>query len=184
VRSEGQPHAELHRVDIVAMLNSFAMSSISRRPPTCFLAIALAGLVLAPRPLDAQSQSRLTAAQSIRCSFPIGASGTWTGDGMPQGAVTPTKLVLIFDEINVDEGTARLRSGSSGAEIAVKFAGGYLNFMQSFKTGPLYTTTVFDKESTSGKLKAVHSRHEYFSTPLPGATSNPEQYYGECEVQK
>lgn len=102
---------------------------------------------------------------------------------MPQGAVKPTKLVLIFDEINVDEGTARLRSGSSGAEIAVKFAGGYLNFMQSFKTGPLYTTTVFDKETTAGRFKAVHSRHEYFSTPLPDATSTPEQYYGECEIQ-
>jgi hypothetical protein len=145
---------------------------------------ALAWLALASRPLDAQTQSRLSVAQSIRCSFPTSASGTWTLDGMPQGVVKPTKLVLIFDEINVDEGTARLRSGSSGAEIAVKFAGGYLNFMQSFKTGPLYTTTVFDKETTAGKFKAVHSRHEYYSTPLPGATSNPEQYYGECEVQK
>src|SRR5262245_36958081 len=96
---------------------------------------ALAWLALVSRPLDAQTQSRLSVAQSIRCSFPIGASGTWAGDGTPQGAVKPTKLVLIFDEINIDEGTARLRSGSSGAEIAVKFAGGYLNFMQSFKTG-------------------------------------------------
>ena len=159
------------------------MSSILTRSSTWFLPIALAGLALAPPPLDAQSQSRLTTAQSIRCSFPIGASGTWTADGTPQGAVKPTKLVLIFDQINVDEGTARLRSGSTGAEIAVKFAGGYLNFMQAFRTGPLYTTTVFDRETTAGKFKAVHSRHEYFSTPLPGATSNPEQYYGECEIQ-
>jgi hypothetical protein len=159
------------------------MSSILTRYSIWFLAVALAGLALAPRPLDAQSQSRLTTARSIRCSFPTGASGTWTRDGMPQGAVKPTKLVLIFDEINVDEGTARLRSGSGGAEIAVKFAGGYLNFMQAFRTGPLYTTTVFDKETTAGRFKAVHSRHEYFSTPLPDATSTPEQYYGECEIQ-
>jgi hypothetical protein len=160
-----------------------AMSSILTRSSTWFLATVFAGWALAPRPLDAQSQSRLTAARSIRCSFPTGANGTWTRDGMPQATVKPTKLVLIFDEINVDEGTARLRSGSSGAEIAVKFAGGYLNFMQAFRTGPLYTTTVFDKETTAGRFKAVHSRHEYFSTPLPDATSNPEQYYGECEIQ-
>jgi hypothetical protein len=53
--------------------------------------------------------------------------------------------------------------------------------MQVFRTGPLYTTTVFDKD-TDGRLKAVHSRHEYFAVPLAGATSSPEQYYGECEV--
>jgi hypothetical protein len=159
------------------------MSSILRHYSP-FLAIAVAVVALAQRPLDAQSQSRLTTAQSIRCSFPIGAGGTWTADGMPQGAVKPTKLVLIFDQINIDEGTARLRSGSTGAEIAVKFAGGYLNFMQAFRTGPLYTTTVFDKETTAATFKAVHSRHEYFSTPLPGATSNPEQYYGECEISE
>jgi hypothetical protein len=28
----------------------------------------------------------------------------------------------------------------------------------------------------------VHSRHEYYPTALPGFTSSPEQYYGECEI--
>ena len=55
--------------------------------------------------------------------------------------------------------------------------------MQSFRSGPLYTTTVFDKETSGGKFKAVHSRHEYFTIPVPGATSSPEQYYGECEIR-
>jgi hypothetical protein len=159
-------------------------SSVMMRFSKSFLVMVVAGLALASRPLDAQSQSRLSTAHTLRCTFPILANGTWKPDGAPQGTITSAKLVLIFDEINIDEGTARLRSGSSGAEIAVKFVGGYLNFMQAFRTGPLYTTTVFDKETTAGRFKAVHSRHEYFSTPLPGATSNPEQYYGECEVQK
>ena len=91
-------------------------------------------------------------------------------------------LVLVFDSINLDEGTARLRSGSVGAEIIARWSSGYLHFIQQFRTGPLYTTTVFDKGPTEGKLKAVHSRHEYFEVPLPGATSSPEQYYGECDV--
>ena len=99
-------------------------------------------------------------------------------------AVKPATLVLIFESIDTDEGTARLRSGSAGSDIVVRLSGGYLHFIQSFRSGPLYTTTVFDKETNGGKLKAVHSRHEYFSVPLPGATSSPEQYYGECEVMK
>ena len=56
--------------------------------------------------------------------------------------------------------------------------------MQSFRDGPLYITTVFNKESRAGKLKAVHTRHEYADVALPGFTSSPEQYYGECEVEE
>ena len=55
---------------------------------------------------------------------------------------------------------------------------------QSFRDGPVYTTTVFQKETTGGKLKAVHSRHELFDFALPGFTSSPEQYYGECEIKE
>ena len=44
--------------------------------------------------------------------------------------------------------------------------------MQVFRTGPLYTTTVFDKDA-GGKLKAVHSRHEYFAVPLRGRHVEP-----------
>ena len=69
------------------------------------------------------------------------------------------------------------------SDIALKVSGGYMHFMQSFRTGPLYTTTVFEKETSPGKFKAVHSRHEYFTIPVPGATSSPEQYYGECEAR-
>jgi len=31
-----------------------------------------------------------------------------------------------------------------------------------------------------GKLRAVHTRHEYTEVSLPGFTSRPEQYYGDC----
>jgi hypothetical protein len=127
-------------------------------------------------------QTKTASAKNIRCSFPLNATGTWKKDGSPEAAINPTTLVLLFDSINADEGTAQLRNGTVGSEIIVRASGGYLNFIQSFRTGPLYTTTVFDKENPGGKLKAVHSRHEYFTTPLPGSTSSPEQYYGECEV--
>ena len=96
--------------------------------------------------------------------------------------VRTTPLVLRFDSIDPDSGTAQLRNGTVGTEVTARLAEGYLHLMQSFRTGPLYTTTVFDVGDKSGKLKAVHSRHEYFTVPLPDATSSPEQYYGECEV--
>ena len=143
------------------------------------LAVVLALLAGATEIL---AQSRIASAKSLRCSFPRNATGTWTKDGMPEATVRSTALMLRFDSIEPDSGTAQLRNGSVGTEVTVRLAEGYLHFMQAFRTGPLYVTTVFDVGDKSGKLKAVHSRHEYFSVPLPGATSSPEQYYGECEI--
>ena len=151
------------------------------------LRVAIAAVVLLVAPpahADAAGQGRTAAAKSIRCTFSLNATGTWKKDALPDAVVKESALVLVFDSINIDEGTARLRSGSVGSEIIVRLSGGYLHFIQQFRTGPLYTTTVFDKGPSGGKLKAVHSRHEYFEVPLPGATSSPEQYYGECEVMQ
>jgi hypothetical protein len=128
------------------------------------------------------AQSRIASAKTLRCSFPRHAVGTWGKDGLPDATMQSTPLVLRFDSIDPDSGTAQLRSGTVSSEVTVRLAEGYLHLMQSFRTGPLYITTVFDVGDTSGKLKVVHSRHEYFAVPLPGATSTPEQYYGDCEI--
>jgi hypothetical protein len=143
------------------------------------MAIAL-GLMLPAR--DAGAQGRLSSVKSLRCTFSRQAAGSWMKDGAADAAVKPATLILRFESIDLDEGTAQLRNGSVGSDITVRLAEGYLHFMQAFRTGPLYTTTVFDAGARGGKFKAVHSRHEYFSVPLPDATSSPEQYYGECEV--
>ena|SRR5688572_17523199 len=145
------------------------------------VAVTAVGLLLGPVALCGAAQGRIATARSIRCSFPRMAIGTWKKDGVPDAAARSGSLVLRFDSIDTDVGTAQLRNGSVGSDVVVRLAGGYLHFMQAFRTGPLYTTTVFDKD-TNGKLKAVHSRHEYFPLPLAGSTSSPEQYYGECEV--
>jgi len=128
------------------------------------------------------AQSRIASAKTLRCSFPRHAVGTWGKDGSPDATMQSTPLVLRFDSIDPDSGTAQLRSGTVSSEVTVRLAEGYLHLMQSFRTGPLYITTVFDVGDKSGKLKVVHSRHEYFAVPLPGATSTPEQYYGDCEI--
>ena len=139
-------------------------------------------LLLALVGVNVAAQSRIATAKALRCSFSRHAVGTWGKDGAPEATVQSTPLVLRFDSIDPDSGTAQLRSGTVGSEVTVRLAEGYLHFMQAFRTGPLYTTTVFDGGEKSGKLKAVHSRHEYFAVALPGATSSPEQYYGECEI--
>lgn len=141
-------------------------------------------LVLTGTATHADAQLRVATVKSLRCSFPRHATGAWAKDGAPDATVTSTPLVLRFDTIDPDSGTAQLRNGTVGSEVTVRLAEGYLHFMQAFRTGPLYTTTVFDVGEKSGTLKAVHSRHEYFAVPLPDATSRPEQYYGECEIVK
>jgi hypothetical protein len=148
-------------------------------PLTASLAMSFA-LPLTP---DAAAQGRLASAKALRCTFARNATGSWSKAGVATAAVKPSTLVLRFDSIDFDDGTAQLRTGKVANEVVAKTAEGYVHFMQVFRTGPLYTTTVFDKDA-NGKLKAVHSRHEYFAVPLAGSTSSPEQYYGECEVEK
>jgi hypothetical protein len=145
------------------------------------LALLLGFLI--PHSLYAQDAFKgpLASAKSIKCTFPLMAVGTW-GRERPEAKVQPSNLVLQFDAVNADEGTAELKAGLGKYDIVVRYAGGYLHFIQSFLDGQLYVTTVMEKKTASGKLKAMHSRHEHTDIALPGYTSSPEQYYGECEI--
>jgi hypothetical protein len=139
--------------------------------------------VLAPRCLSAQgTQGPLAKAKSIRCTFPIMSVGTW-GKEKPEIQVKPSTIdPMEFVGINIDEGTAELKSNYGKYDIIVRYASGYLHFIQSFHDGHLYVTTILEKKTASGKLKAMHSRHEYMDVLLPGYTSSPEQHVGECEI--
>jgi hypothetical protein len=155
---------------------------MSTRGIAMIMALA-AGLTIAPVPLAAQSaQDRLTSATTLACAFPVVATGTWT-KGAPQAAVKTSKLAIQFNNIDRDDGTARVIGDFGPSEIIVRISGGTLHFVQSFREGPLYITTVFPKETHDGRLQATHSRHEYTAVTLPGFTSRPEQYYGDCEVR-
>jgi hypothetical protein len=150
------------------------------------LTIAVASaFLLVPHSSRAQlAKGPLANVRSIKCTFPVMAVGTW-GDKEPEVKVKPSNRELQFDAINTDEGTATstdLKSGYGKYDIIVRYAGGYLHFIQSFLDGPLYTTTILEKKTASGKFKAMHSRHEYTDFALIGFTSSPEQYYGECEI--
>ena len=145
--------------------------------------LAISGvLLLFPQLSNGQAaKASLANVKSIKCTFPLMAVGTW-GKEKPEAKVQPADLVLQFDAVNTDEGTAQLKSGLGQYDIVVRYANGYLHFIQSYLDGQLYITTVLEKKTASGKLKAMHSRHEHTDVSLPGYTSSPEQYYGECEV--
>ena len=146
------------------------------------LVLATAAILIVPDSTPVRAQEKTQSAKAFRCTFPLISTGTWKKDGSPDAAVKASKLILRFESINVDEGTAELKNGTVATGVTLQSAGGNLHFVQAFRSGPLYVTTIFDKEIQPGKFKAVHSRHEYFTVALEGATSSPEQYYGECDV--
>src|SRR5262245_38112519 len=149
------------------------------------IAIVVLLMISVTSVLRAQSDDlgrTLSTAKTLKCEFTLLATGTWSKAGEPQSDVKPTKLTLGFDSISADDGTANVTGSYGAPHIVARFSGGYLHFMQIGSAGNLYTTTVFNKVARPGRLKAVHTRHEYTDVSLPGYTSRPEQYYGDCEI--
>jgi len=144
------------------------------------LYIVAATTLLFPGLLCAQDVA-LSKATRVRCTFTQMTVGTW-GREQLEVKTKPATLTLEFESINTDEGTAQLKAPVGKFDIIVRYAQGYLHFIQSFYNGPLHTTTVLDKKTAAGKLKAMHSRHEFTDFALPTFTSSPEQYYGDCEI--
>ena len=109
--------------------------------------------------------------------------GNWKS-GTPSADVGPATIAVGFKNISVDEGTADLEGKLGGSSlVVVRYSNDYLHLMQSQGDGPLYTTTVFAREAKEGRLMAVHTRHEYTLVSLPGFTSRPEMYLGDCAVK-
>jgi hypothetical protein len=129
------------------------------------------------------SKSRLSNVKGVTCAFELYATGTWN-NGEARAEIKPASLSVRFDEIDIDSGTARSAGPFGPTEIIVKLSTWNLHFLDIRSEGSLYVTTVFDRESRNGKLKAVHTRHEYTDVSVPGFTAKPEQYYGECDVRK
>jgi hypothetical protein len=129
-----------------------------------------------------QAQESLANLKKLQCSFPIQATGTWV-EGVPKADVKPAKLSVGFDAIDVGGGTADTVGQFGPLHITVRLTGTTVHFLHMDSGGSLYLTTVFAPgkgQLPGGKLRAVHTRHEYTEVSLPGFTSRPEQYYGEC----
>jgi hypothetical protein len=171
-----RPHGETRG----RVVNTYAMSRL--------LAIAFFGMAMLafapPQEVFAQSrdlQRRLATAKRVDCTFAALATGTWDG-ATPQAAVSPVKVEASFHDINVDEGTAEAGSSFGNTFISVRYLYGYLHFMQMSDAGPLYVTTILAHATSGGRMKAVQTRHEFSPTIVPGFTSRPEMYVGDCAV--
>ena len=139
--------------------------------------IVVTALAQAPNP----PAPRLLAAKSLKCDFTTLATGTWK-NGAAEASTKPAKLSIAFASIDTQDGTAEAIGSSGKAHITVRVVGNYLTLMQVDPYGAVYLTTVFNAETKSGRLSAVHTRHEYIPVQVPTLTSRPEQYYGDCAV--
>jgi hypothetical protein len=126
-------------------------------------------------------QRRLAAATRLDCRFSALVTASWK-DKTPNASVAPTEFEASFFDVNVAEGTAEADSRFGSSFIIARYSAGYLHLMQISDAGPLYVTTVIATETTDGRMIAVHVRNEYSPAVLPGFTSRPEMYVGDCEV--
>jgi len=148
------------------------------------LGAAAATLLLLDTPAHAQGaalERRLASATRVECRFGILATGDWNG-ASATASVTEAEHEAAFFDIDVDGGTAEAEGRFGTTFIVVRYAHGYLHFVQMSDAGPLHVTTVLAQETSGGRLKAVQTRHEYAPTALPGFTSRPEMYVGDCAV--
>jgi hypothetical protein len=154
---------------------------------TIALAAALPFVLALTMPVGAQTAAQslalektLLAAKTLKCKFSTMATGDWVEGGKTKATVAASKIEVAFSSIDIDEGTAEADGGYGNAFISVKYAHGYLHFMQISDAGPLYITTVLVTETSPGHFKAIHTRHEWTPASIPGFTSRPEMYVGDC----
>jgi hypothetical protein len=146
---------------------------------------AVAAVVLGA-PAQAQNralQELLQNAVRVDCRFTGVARGEWSGTDAGFSS-EPVNYTAAFFDIDVESGTAEAEGQFGASYIVVRYAEGYLHFMQTLSSGPIYLTTILAQPSVDGRLKAVHTRHEYTQVSLPGYTSRPESYLGDCSVER
>src|SRR5437870_1927067 len=86
-----------------------------------------------PRPLGAEGKT--AAAKSLRCEFPLNSTGTWNVAGASESAVKASKLILRFDAIKPEEGSAELKNGTVTTPVTLQLNSKNLHFIQAFRSG-------------------------------------------------
>jgi hypothetical protein len=127
------------------------------------------------------SPAQLVNAAALECQFTTVSTGTWK-DSIAESVSKPAKLTVGFKAIDTDAGTADATVSGARSHITVRVSGNYLHLMQMEPFGALYVTTVFSTPTKSGRLQAAHTRHEFTPVSVPGLTSRPEMYIGDCQV--
>ena len=152
------------------------------------LAAGVLALVLAaPGTLRAQNTAPnvLTGIKNLKCTFAVGASGSWLKDGEPQATIKKGPVTTFeYRDIDTTESTANVVGLASSGHVVAQLFGANIHFLEMRSTGSLMLTTVFTQESRDKKLKAVYTRADYLPIAIPGFANSPEvsQQYGECEI--
>jgi len=142
-------------------------------------------LALAAAPAEAQVVSKaLAGVTALKCAFTVLTTGTWEKTGDATSSTTPSTLTLEYEAIDTVDGSAEVKGLSGNLFITVRLVASNMHLLAIDNSGPVYLTTVFDSPGRPGRYKAAHSRHEFTPVSLPGFTSRPEQYVGDCELVK
>ena len=148
--------------------------------------VALAVVLAGPCSILAQPRmsSGLQDVKRVTCAFPVLATATWDASGVPRAEVKEAPLVMSYDAIDTDEGTARFNGRYGDTPIVARASIWSLHLLQMGSEGTMRLTTIFNRQNSPGRFMAVHTVHEVTPVGLPGFASRPEQHYGECEVER
>jgi hypothetical protein len=135
----------------------------------------VACLVFAASSTNAQDIEKLQTTKTFRCLFTLTVSASMDRD-TPQAALNRDRMELVFDQVDLRMGTARL-IGNVGAEDVSVIAGEEsITFFERTGTGNVQVTAIYMAQDSGGAFKAVHSRH----TAMLGGIPIASQMYGSC----
>ena len=150
------------------------------------LGAMVVSVVAGGQPFSAQSTDKnpLAGVKSLKCKFPVYVVGAWKNGESQAQVKQAQEFSLEFDQINTEDGDARVTGTAGATHITALLTISSLHFMERSVLGTLNITTVFAGESGARRLRAVHSRHDYLAMSLPGYVSEPtvSQNYGYCDV--
>jgi hypothetical protein len=96
---------------------------------------------------------------NLHCTFTAGTSGTFEAGSF--ASKSPTPLSFDIGSIDLEAQSATLNAGADGkgGKLNVVRAINANHFLEAVNEGFLNLTTVYEKDATTGKFPAVHSRH-------------------------
>ncbi len=110
------------------------------------------------------------------CSFSIGSAHAYDKGQFAAEPVAP--LSFGITAVNATAQSADLRTDRGTAALRLVQAVNATHFLEVATEGYLNITTIYDKDETSGKYPAVHSRHlAILGQPVVA------QYQGFCEAK-
>ena len=149
------------------------LGAVGKRVCGWGLALALSGVVGFGGHARAQEMP-----QALACSFNGGA--TWSYEAGNFKSKEPSPLSFGIGEIDLEKQSATLKTtpDAKAGKLSIVRAINANHFLEVVNEGFLNLTTVYDKDESTGKYPAVHSRHfGLLGQPVFG------QYTGFCTAE-